>query len=75
MKMTHKELKLYFCKLIEILLLFFCCAILSSCSIDSKSSFYKKLSKEDPTNFQYQGHYKIGKEYTVKGRTYKPNKR
>ena len=74
MKMKHSEFKPYFCKLIELLLLFFCCAILSSCSVDSKSSVYKKLSQEDPTNFQYQGHYKIGKEYTVKGKTYKPIK-
>lgn len=72
MKMTHSEFKLYSCKLIELLLLFFCCTILSSCSVDSKSHLYKKLSKEDPTNFQYQGHYKIGKKYTVRGRTYKP---
>lgn len=74
MKMTHNEFKLYFRKLIELSLLFFCCITLSSCSTDSKSSLYKKLSKEDPTNFQYQGHYKIGKEYTVRGRTYKPVK-
>lgn len=44
---------------------------LSACS-GSKTKLYKNLSKEDPKNVHYQGHYKIGKEYKIKGKTYKP---
>lgn len=45
---------------------------LSACSGGSKAKLYKNLSKEDPKNVHYQGHYKIGKHYTIKGKTYKP---
>ncbi len=33
---------------------------------------YKELSKEDPYNKKYKGHYKVGDQYKIKGRTYKP---
>jgi len=72
MKMMHKGLRFYSYKLVELFLLVVFCIMLSSCAVDSKNSLYKKLSKEDPKNVQYQGHYKIGQEYTVRGRTYKP---
>ncbi len=55
-----------------ILLLIVCCMGLSSCSTSSKTSVYKKLSQEDPKNTHYKGHYKIGKKYTIKGKTYQP---
>ncbi|XVN43405.1 MAG: septal ring lytic transglycosylase RlpA family protein [Candidatus Rickettsia vulgarisii] len=45
---------------------------LTACSGGSKTRLYKNLSKEDPKNVYYQGHYKIGKEYKIKGTTYKP---
>lgn len=35
---------------------------------------YKQLSKEDRGNTHYKGTYKIGKQYTIKGKTYTPNK-
>jgi rare lipoprotein A len=54
-------------------LLVFSCSILSGCSSGvSEAKNYKKLSKEDPRNTKYKGHYKVGKEYTIKGETYKP---
>jgi rare lipoprotein A len=40
--------------------------------VNSQSKLYRKLSKEDPHNTHYKGHYKIGKEYAIKGKTYKP---
>jgi rare lipoprotein A len=49
-----------------------CCFGLASCSTAPKPSLYQELSKEDPKNVHYMGHYKIGKKYTVKGKTYKP---
>ncbi|MDG1436710.1 MAG: septal ring lytic transglycosylase RlpA family protein [Rickettsiaceae bacterium] len=33
---------------------------------------YKKLSKEDPRNMHYKGHYKVGEKYKIKNQTYKP---
>ncbi len=57
-------------KLRYILLLLVYCIGLSSCS--TKPSLYRKLSQEDPKNVHYKGHYKIGKKYTIKGKTYKP---
>lgn len=45
---------------------------LSGCS--SNQSLYRKLSKEDKGNNHYKGHYKIGNEYRVNGKTYKPCK-
>lgn len=33
---------------------------------------YKYLSKEDPYNTQYKGHYKVGKTYKIKGQSYTP---
>ncbi|MBP7190000.1 MAG: septal ring lytic transglycosylase RlpA family protein [Rickettsiaceae bacterium] len=46
--------------------------VLSGCS--SNQSLYRKLSKDDRGNNRYKGHYKIGNEYRVNGKTYKPAK-
>ncbi len=45
---------------------------LTACSTGSKTAPYRELSKEDPQNIHYKGHYKIGKKYSIKGKTYKP---
>lgn len=57
---------------------FIAVSILSLClSSCSKHSMYRKLSCEDRGNNHYKGHYKIGNEYRVNAKTYKPvaNKR
>lgn len=52
--------------------------VLSSCqgvknlSLLSYSQTYNMLSIEDIGNTKYQGHYKIGQDYTIKGKNYKP---
>lgn len=33
---------------------------------------YKHLSKDDPYNTKYKGHYKVGQTYKIKGREYTP---
>ena len=33
---------------------------------------YRTLSKDDPGNTSYKGHYKVGKKYKIKNKTYKP---
>jgi len=40
--------------------------------MDSTHRLHKKLSKEDPNNTHYKGHYKVGKEYKIKGKKYLP---
>ncbi len=57
----------------NLILLLLSCIALPGC-MSGKNSLYKKLSKEDPHNTHYKGHYKIGKEYKVKGKTYSPKK-
>lgn len=47
------------------------CVMLSGC-MGSKDLLYKKLSKEDPKNTKYVGHYKVGTEYKIKNKTYTP---
>ena len=56
-------------KFYRFFLLIFSCLIISACQ---GGSHYRKLSREDPKNIKYRGHYKIGNEYTVKDVTYKP---
>jgi rare lipoprotein A len=56
----------------KFLLLLICCIGLSACSTSPKPKSYRELSKEDRGNDHYKGHYKIGKEYSIKGKTYKP---
>lgn len=51
--------------------------LLSSCSNNpcintSKNTKLSTLSKDDPGNVVYKGHYKVGSKYKIKGRTYKP---
>lgn len=64
-----------FHKLFLPLVAIFC---LSSCSNGHSVSrpkvdkAYRELSKEDPHNKKYRGHYKVGNKYRIKGRTYKP---
>jgi len=43
--------------------------ILCSCQGGNQ---YKKLSKEDRGNNHYKGHYKVGDQYAIKNKTYKP---
>jgi rare lipoprotein A len=55
----------------------YCCLIffilLTSCST-SHHSLHKQLSKHDPENTKYQGHYKTGKPYQINSLTYHPYK-
>lgn len=52
--------------------------ILSSCQTNNQYSNLKEsldysyLSKDDPGNHRYQGHYKLGRAYHVKGEKYTP---
>nr|WP_253307734.1 septal ring lytic transglycosylase RlpA family protein [Rickettsia endosymbiont of Ceutorhynchus assimilis] len=63
MIVTYNKLKL--------LIFLILCFGLVSCNT-SKQHLYKNLSKDDPHNLSYQGHYKVGKSYKIKGKTYKP---
>ena len=61
----------------SLLILLIFCLCLSSCNISKKVPYfhkysYKELSKEDPHNIVYQGHYKVGKDYKINGQTYRP---
>lgn len=58
---------------LRVFLLTFLCLTLNGC-MNSKERFYKKLSKEDPKNTTYAGHYKIGNSYKIKNKTYTPRK-
>lgn len=58
----------------HILLIIIACCI-SSCQQGPEyytKRAYKKLSKEDPRNTHYKGHYKVGSKYKIKNKTYKP---
>ncbi len=57
---------------IRFVLLMLLMASLSACT-DTKHSLYRNLSSQDPHNTKYQGHYKVGSQYTVKHKTYKPS--
>lgn len=52
--------------------------IVSACQGGGKNSkrnyakTYRMLSKEDRGNTKYQGHYKVGKPYKIRGKRYKP---
>lgn len=66
--MAHK-----YTKVSKFLLLFFIAISLSGCfGFSKKEKMYKNLSKEDPRNTKYTGHYKIGKQYKIKGKKYNP---
>lgn len=59
-----------------LILLIFCCLGLSSCNNSknlpcSRKYSYQELSKDDPHNLIYKGHYKVGNQYKIKGKTYK----
>ncbi len=56
---------------LKLLIFLILCFGLISCNT-SKQHLYKKLSKDDPHNLSYQGHYKVGKSYKINGKTYKP---
>jgi len=61
----------------SLLILLIFCLGLSGCNNSKKlphSAKYshKELSKDDPHNLVYKGHYKVGNSYKVKGQTYKP---
>jgi rare lipoprotein A len=59
---------------IKKLLLSLLCLFVTGCST-SEERYYKKLSKEDASHITYMGHYKVGKEYNIKGEKYKPEKK
>jgi len=46
--------------------------LLNSCS--PQDSLYRKLSKEDASRKQYEGHYKVGESYAINNKTYHPKK-
>lgn len=48
--------------------------MLTGCS-PSKDSLYNKLSKDDLGNTRYEGHFKIGGSYSIRGKTYTPIKK
>ena len=58
----------------QIVLLLLAAFLCTACNGGAKrhKSTYKILSKDDPGNIHYQGHYKIGKKYKIKNKTYKP---
>jgi rare lipoprotein A len=57
---------------ILILLSLFFSSILTGCSSGVKKNDFRRLSKDDPRNTEYKGYYKVGKTYTIKGKTYRP---
>ncbi len=66
-----------FSGLISILLVLIFCINLSGCNTSKRLAYdnkysYKELSKDDPHNLTYIGHYKVGKNYKIKGKIYKP---
>ncbi|WP_041405578.1 septal ring lytic transglycosylase RlpA family protein [Rickettsia prowazekii] len=73
-----KDIVNNFISLINILLVLIFCINLSGCNASKKLSYsnkysYKELSKDDPHNLTYIGHYKVGKNYKIKGKIYKPH--
>ena len=44
----------------------------TSYNLGKNASTLSKLSKDDPRNVVYKGHYKVGTKYKIKGKTYKP---
>ena len=67
--MINKRLNLTFT-----ILFLLCPTILCACQSphEKKNSIYKILSKDDPGNNHYKGHYKVGKQYQIKNKTYNP---
>jgi len=62
----------------NLLILLIFCLGLSGCSNSKKlpastKYSFKELSKDDPHNLIYKGHYKVGNSYKIKGQTYKPH--
>lgn len=47
------------------------CLTIAGCG-NSTTRLHKKLSQEDRHHTHYTGHYKVGKEYKVKNKKYKP---
>ena len=47
--------------------------LLNGCT-SMHGALYHKLSKEDRGNNIYKGHYKVGESYTIKNKTYTPQK-
>lgn len=60
--------------LVSVILLLLFSTVLCSCQGpgEKRNSAYRTLSKDDPGNIRYQGHYKVGKKYRIKNKTYKP---
>ncbi len=74
MKIRYNNFKVLWQQIYKInfLILLVCCMGLSACSTTPSPSSYRQLSKEDRNNTHYKGHYKVGKEYNIKGKSYKP---
>ncbi len=76
MKIMSKNLVMIIGKIFHIFSVFIVIFLLSlnlSACTTSNSSF-DNLSKEDKNNKKYQGHFKVGKKYSIKGKSYKPVK-
>ena len=48
--------------------------VFSLCSCQSNSKSLRNLSKDDRNNTKYKGHFKVGSQYNIKGKPYKPKK-
>lgn len=61
-------------KITHYLLVLLSAISLAACEgpITKREKLYKHLSKDDPHNVVYTGHYKVGKKYKIKGKTYSP---
>ncbi|MCC8467890.1 MAG: septal ring lytic transglycosylase RlpA family protein [Rickettsia endosymbiont of Eriopis connexa] len=75
---TYKDIVANFLSGVSLLLLLIFCFGLSGCNTSKRLPYshkysYKELSKDDPHNLTYKGHYKVGTNYTIKGKTYKPH--
>ncbi len=48
--------------------------ILCACQVphEKENNTYRILSENDPGNIHYKGHYKIGNQYRIKNKIYKP---
>ncbi len=70
--MLYKKPLLYLCRSSLLLILILFSLVLSSCQDSSRS--FRNLSKDDRHNTKYKGHFKVGDQYNIKGKSYKPKK-
>ena len=48
------------------------CSVTKTSKKIHSSNIYRVLSKDDRGNTRYKGHYKVGKKYKIKKKTYRP---